>query len=90
MVINMKNKKDIAVASMLYTMANEECSKIVESEIDEGRAGESIDDLIELIDTVEILLDKIEVASISRSHNRLYTLSAFSRIRCIFSDRHSQ
>lgn len=56
----MKNKKDIAVASMLYTMANKECSKIVESEIDEGRAGESIDDLIELIDTVEILLDKIE------------------------------
>lgn len=55
----MKSKKDIAVASMLYTMANEECSKIVESEIDEGRVGESIDDLIELIDTVEILLDKI-------------------------------
>lgn len=55
----MKSKKDIAVASMLYTMANEECSKIVESEIDEGRVGESIDDPIELIDTVEILLDKI-------------------------------
>ena len=59
----MKSKKDIAVASMLYTMANEECSKIVESEIDEGRAGESIDDLIELIDTVEILLEKIWVKS---------------------------
>lgn len=56
----MKSKKDIAVASMLYTMANEECSKIVESEIDEGRVGESIDDLIELIDTVDRLLEQIE------------------------------
>lgn len=59
----MKSKKDFAITSMLYTMANEECSKIVESEIDEGRAGESIDDLIELIDTVEILLEKIWVKS---------------------------
>ena len=58
----MKNKKEIALMFLLFDLALSEAEKIIEKELDrddEKCDQKFIDDMIELVDTSDIMLEKI-------------------------------
>ena len=58
----MKNKKELALMFLLFDLALSEAEKIIEKELDrddEKCDQKFIDDMIELVDTSDIMLEKI-------------------------------
>lgn len=58
----MKNKKEIALMFLLFDLALSEAEKIIEKELDrdyEKCNQKFIDDMIDLVDTSDIMLEKI-------------------------------
>lgn len=58
----MKNKKEIALMFLLFDLALSEAEKIIEKELDrdyEKCDQQFIDDMIDLVDTSDIMLEKI-------------------------------
>lgn len=58
----MKNKKEIALMFLLFDLALSEAEKIIEKELDrddEKCDQKFIDDMIDLVDTSDIMLEKI-------------------------------
>lgn len=58
----MKNKKELALMFLLFDLALSEAEKIIEKELDrdfEKCDQKFIDDMIDLVDTCDILLEKI-------------------------------
>ena len=58
----MKNKKEIVLMFLLFDLALSEAEKIIEKELDrdyEKCDQKFIDDMIELVDTSDIMLEKI-------------------------------
>lgn len=58
----MKNKKEIALMFLLFDLALSEAEKIIEKELDrddEKCDQKFIDDMIDLVDTSDIILEKI-------------------------------
>ena len=58
----MKNKKELALMFLLFDLALSEAEKIIEKELDrddEKCDQKFIDDMIDLVDTSDIMLEKI-------------------------------
>lgn len=58
----MKNKKELALMFLLFDLALSEAEKIIEKELDrddEKCDQKFIDDMIDLVDTSDIILEKI-------------------------------
>ena len=58
----MKNKKELALMFLLFDLALSEAEKIIEKELDrddEKCDQQFIDDMIDLVDTSDIMLEKI-------------------------------
>ena len=58
----MKNKKEIALMFLLFDLALSEAEKIIEKELDrdyEKCNQKFIDDMIDLVDTSDIMLERI-------------------------------
>lgn len=58
----MKNKKEIALMFLLFDLALSEAERIIEKELDrddEKCYQKFIDDMIELVDTSDIMLERI-------------------------------
>ena len=58
----MKNKKEIALMFLLFDLALSEAERIIEKELDrddEKCDQKFIDDMIDLVDTSDIMLEKI-------------------------------
>lgn len=58
----MKNKKELALIFLLFDLALSEAEKIIEKELDrddEKCDQKFIDDMIDLVDTSDIILEKI-------------------------------
>lgn len=58
----MRNKKELALMFLLFDLALSEAEKIIEKELDrdyEKCDQKFIDDMIELVDTCDIMLEKI-------------------------------
>lgn len=58
----MKNKKELALMFLLFDLALSEAEKIIEKELDrddEKCDQKFVDDMIELVDTSDIMLEKI-------------------------------
>lgn len=58
----MKNKKELALMFLLFDLALSEAEKIIEKELDrddEKCDQKFIDDMIELVDTSDIMLERI-------------------------------
>ena len=58
----MKNKKELALMFLLFDLALSEAEKIIEKELDQDDEKcdqKFIDDMIDLVDTSDIMLEKI-------------------------------
>ena len=57
----MKNKKELALMFLLFDLALSEAEKIIEKELDRDEKCDQkfIDDMIDLVDTSDIMLEKI-------------------------------
>ena len=57
----MKNKKELALMFLLFDLALSEAEKIIEKELDRDEKCDQkfIDDMIDLVDTSDIMLERI-------------------------------